>query len=110
MLFIQGLLVIFFVFAIVKVIARYRSGDLTGKVMIFWIIFWLLAGTAVILPNTTFYLARIFGVTRGADAVVYVGLALVFYLVFRLMARQEKINRDITVIVRQLALKDIDKK
>lgn len=106
---IQILLVIFFLFAMTRVVARYRQHSLSKKALFFWIIFWISAAVIVILPDSTFYLAHLVGVTRGADLVVYVGMALLFFSLFRLMVRLEKQDREITELTRKMALYDKDK-
>jgi len=101
---IQVLLIVFFLIAIAKVVRRRRANELNTGAAAVWVIFWLVATAVVALPNSTFYLARLLGVGRGADAVVYVALVVLFFMVFRLMVRQEKLNKDITRLVRQEAL------
>lgn len=101
---IQIILLVFFLFATGKVIGRYRAHELSTSGLVGWSLFWIIAAVIVVLPDTTFALARLVGVTRGADVVVYVALALIFFIVFRLMVRQEKTKRDLTALVRKLAL------
>ncbi len=106
MMLIQILLLIFFAFAIAKAIARWLNRDITLGNLFYWIIFWLAAAVIVIWPDATFYLARILGIGRGADLVVYVSLVIIFFLIFRLMINQEKQKREITRLTREIALKE----
>jgi hypothetical protein len=76
---------------------------------LFWIIFWLAVGTAVLLPQVTIFLANYLGVGRGADLVVYASLIFVFYMIFCLFVRQQKTEKDISKIVEHLAMRDKDK-
>jgi len=108
MYLIQIFLVLFFFFAIIKVAGRYRAGDLSLSAAIAWAVFWIGAAVIVIAPNSTAYFAKIFGIGRGADLVVYLSLALLFFIIFRLMVKVEKLNKEITLLVRQLALKNKD--
>ncbi|MFA6485773.1 MAG: DUF2304 family protein [Candidatus Magasanikbacteria bacterium] len=108
MLLIQILLIIFFFFAIIKVFARYRSGDVAIGAFIFWTALWVGAGVVVWKPDLTMPMARWFGIGRGTDLVVYASIALLFYLFFRLMVKVEKINKNITKIARKIALDDGD--
>ena len=59
----------------------------------------------VIQPDLTSSLAKLFGVGRGADVVVYLALVGLFFMVFRLMVKIEKLEREITKVVRNKALK-----
>lgn len=110
MYLIQIFLVLFFLFAVIKVAGRYRAGDLSLPAAAVWIIFWLGAAVIVIVPNSTAYFAKIFGIGRGADLVVYVSLALLFFIIFRLMVKVEKLNREITILVRKISLRDSERK
>lgn len=108
MMVIQTLLIIFFLFALVKVIGRWRAGDLTKAGLVWWSLFWVVAAVVVLLPNSTAYFAKLVGIGRGADLVVYLSLAGIFFIIFRLMIKIESLNKDITKLTRKIALKDKD--
>lgn len=103
---IQYLLLLFFIYAIVKVVGRYRSAELHSGWAIFWILFWVSAGAAALLPESTSFLAQLVKVGRGSDLVIYAALAAIFFLIFKLIVKLEKINKEITNIVRKEALND----
>lgn len=109
MMVIQIILVIFFLFVLFKVLGRFRSGDLKGKEAIGWVIFWILAGVVVISPNSTLVLAKVLGVGRGVDAIIYLAMALLFFLVFKIFVRLETIEHQITKLVRQDTLSQTKK-
>jgi len=109
MTIIQIILLLFFLFAVVKVVGRYGARDLSFSGMVAWVIFWAMAGLVVLFPDTTFYAARMVGVTRGADLVVYLALALIFFIIFRLMVTVERLNKDLTRVTRELALREANK-
>jgi hypothetical protein len=106
LLIIQILLIIFFLFALIKVIGRFKVGELTKQGAILWSLFWIAAAVVVLLPNSTAYLAQAVGIGRGADLVVYVALAGIFFLIFRLMVKIEMLNKDITTLTRKIAITD----
>ncbi len=106
----QGVFVLFSLLAIGNVVSRYRSHDISFRAMLFWILFWLSADVAVADPKTATYLANIFGIGRGTDFVLYISIAALFFLFFRLQIKLEKINRDVTKVVREKALTSVDKK
>ena len=106
MLIIQILLIIFFLFALLKVVGRWRAGGLTAGGLVGWLVFWLAAGVVVLLPNSTAYFAKIAGIGRGADLVVYVALAAVFFIIFKLMVKIELLNKDITKLARKISLEN----
>jgi len=104
MLLIQLFLAAFFLFAIGKVVGRYRAREISLRATFFWVIFWIVAGFIVMLPDSTMYAAKILGVGRGVDLVVYLSLAFVFFALFRLMVKNEQMRREITKLTREVAL------
>lgn len=106
----QLLFSLFALFAIGNVLKRRREGLLGPKGFVFWIFFWLIAAAAVLSPNSTTVLANYLGIGRGADLVLYVSLAVMFFILFRLHVKIESIGRDITTVVRGRALHKKKKK
>lgn len=106
----QIVFIIFLLFAISRVILRFRGGALTLRSFIFWSCLFGLAITAVLFPKLTSELARAAGIGRGVDAVIYASLVLLFYLIFRLHIFIEDIKDEITTLVRKLAMQEMDKK
>ncbi|PIT87877.1 MAG: DUF2304 domain-containing protein [Candidatus Magasanikbacteria bacterium CG10_big_fil_rev_8_21_14_0_10_40_10] len=104
MFIIQSVLSLFFLYALVRVVLRFKQDGLSIVSFIFWLVFWLAGIGLVLLPETSSYLAKIFGIGRGVDLIVYVSLALLFFMQFRLMAEKEKLKKEITLLTRQLAL------
>ncbi|MBU1148465.1 DUF2304 family protein [Patescibacteria group bacterium] len=105
---IQIILVIFILFALSRVVLRFRDKQITIGELIVWSIFWIAVVVVIILPNTTNWLANALGVGRGVDAVIYLAVIVVFYANFRLGVKIEHIQREITQIVRKQALKDLN--
>ena len=106
---IQVVLVVFAVFAFSRAVVGLRRGTLAVKPFVFWSLFWAAVVVVAVRPETTAAVARLFGVGRGADLAIYVALVLVFFLVFRLFARIEDLERQLTRFVRAQALKDLEK-
>ncbi len=91
--------------AVMSVIRRGREGVLGKSGLLFWLLFWFAALIAVLYPGSTQFLAAYLGIGRGADLVFYSAIIALFYLMFRLHIKIEGIQRDVTKIVRQEALK-----
>ena len=106
---IQIFLLLFVAFAILKTIGRFRKKEITAGQVFFWCLVWITIAFATIFPQWTVIAANKFGVGRGTDFVLYVAVALLLYIVFRLTVRIQKINRDITKIVRKDALQKSNK-
>jgi hypothetical protein len=107
MLLIQIILIAFAVLALLRAFMQFRKGNLNLAWLLFWLLFWAAVGIAVLLPQTTDMLAAFVGVGRGVDVVMDLSLIALFYLVFRLFIKLEKIERDITKLVRSISLKDL---
>ncbi len=106
---IQIVLVLFIFFALTRVILRLREKIISPKMAIFWIFIWIAALIGVVLPKTTTQLASVFGVGRGVDVIVYISLALLFYLVFRIYVTIQDLRHEITSIIRKVALENASK-
>src|SRR3989344_5790089 len=101
---IQIVLLIFILFALSRVMLRLREKILSTPAAFFWIIVWIAALVGILLPATTSKIAQFFGVGRGVDVIIYISLALLFYLVFRIYVMIEDLRHEITEIVRHIAL------
>ena len=108
MLLIQMLILALVIGVVVSVLRRFFRHELSLGAAVGWLVSWFAIAVVVVLPRTTEFLARILGVGRGADAVVYLSVVTLFYLHFRVLVRLEKMDHTITQMVRTVALKDID--
>ena len=101
---IQIILIILFLLAIIKVIGRFRAHDLSWQAMALWILFWLGGIVIVSIPDSTFIVARLLGVQRGVDVVIYAAFILVFFILFRLLLKLERLQKEITVLNKEISL------
>lgn len=95
----------FLIFAVSRVILRLKDGTLSLKNFIFWTGLFIVALVGVINPELTSVAARVLGINRGSDGVVYASILLLFYLIFRTNILLENLRHDLTELVRKLALK-----
>ena len=107
MLAFQIIVIVFCLYAAFRVWQKIRSKSLGNRWGAFWLVFWFGVGAVVALPWTTSLLAARLGVTRGVDLVIYVSVIVLFYLVFRLTIKIEKLESNITKIVRETALSEV---
>ena len=106
---IQLLLLVFVLFAASRAYLRFQGGSIHFGGLIFWFTIWGAALIAIFLPEQTTELARRMGIGRGADVVIYVSIALLFYLVFRLHVYLEDLRRQVSSLIREVALKEVVK-
>ncbi len=104
---IQIALTLFLGIAITRVVSAIRVNQISWRRGVLWIALWLTGIFVVWFPDTTLVVAQIAGVKRGVDAVLYVSVALMTYLIFRLYAAIEKQDQVITRLVSELALREL---
>lgn len=101
---IQIILVLSAVVGALSVVLRFRSHEVTRASLVAWLTVWSAVAVVAIVPNSTAQIAKIVGVGRGVDVVIYASLVILFFLVFRCLVMIEKMRREITVLVREIAL------
>ncbi len=107
---IQIVLIIFILFAISRVYLRAKERVIPVKTAAFWAFIWITALIGIALPTTTSKIAAYVGVGRGVDVIVYISLALLFYLVFRIYVMIEDLRHEITKLISNIGLKNTQKK
>ncbi len=72
--------------------------------IIFWILFWGISLIIIWLPKETIdNIGGIFGVGRGIDVLVYLSIILLFYSNFKQTEKIDKLEKEITKLVREIA-------
>lgn len=103
----QYLAIFIILFFLSRVFWQWRKNHISKSEFIFWIVFWCLAGFAIIfLKDIDKLVAKLGFSGSGIDILLYLSIVLLFYYIFRLRLRIEKIERDITKIIRDIALKE----
>jgi len=96
------LVIVFAFFAINRSWKRFEEGKETMKSFIFWFLLWIGLIALILVPGTMDFVASNIGIGRGVDVIIYITIIVLFYLSFRTDIKIEKINQDITKIVREL--------
>jgi hypothetical protein len=98
-----ALIIIFFF--IIRLLVLKKKNCLPAGEFIFWLIFWILAGTSVFFLKTIDRL--VFGLgfsASGINFLAYLAILILFYLIFRLRLKMERIEKNITAIARKIAI------
>lgn len=103
---IQIILILFILFAITRVVKRYRENILSVFETIMWVLFWVGVGGTVAYPQLTQIVAEFVGVGRGVDLVLYISIVILFYGVFKILVRLDTVERNITKLVREDAIRN----
>jgi len=76
--------------------------------LVIWLIFWGIALVLIWLPAGTLDIfGKFLGVGRGVDVLIYLSIMILFYINLRLNDRIEKLEKNITVLVREIAKKKV---
>lgn len=107
---IQAIIIIVVALILPRIFLQYRTKKINWKELLFWTLFWLAVAVVALLPQTVNVIADYLGVGRGVDVAIYISIIVLFYIVFRVFVRLDKLEKDITKLVRHLALEDKEKK
>lgn len=84
-----------------------KNNHIGANEFLFWLIFWFVAAGLIIFIRYIDRLAVELGFSAsGIEILIYLSIVILFYFVFRLRLRFEKIEEDITSIVKNIALKN----
>jgi hypothetical protein len=65
---------------------------------------WVGAALVISIPDTTSFLANLLGIARGTDLIIYTSVLVAFYLIFRIHLALDRLEQEITKVVRAIAL------
>lgn len=99
----QILIFIFVAFVIGKAIVRLAKKEISAALFCLWAVFWLVIALVAFFPATISWLAALVGVGRGVDLAIYIAIFVLFYIIFKMNSRLNKIEKNISEIVRKNA-------
>jgi len=104
----QLILSVFILFILFKTWHSYRVKRMSKSFSFFWSFFWLIGLFVIYYPGFLQGIAQIIGIGRGVDFALYISIILIFYLVYKVNLKIEKLNRDLTKVVRKIAVNEQD--
>src|SRR3989338_10633154 len=108
--FLQWIAIIFALFALSRSILRFRDRQTNWKDFLLWSGIWVAVIIVSINPNITYYFAHALGINRGIDLIIYISIIVLFYLMFRLYIKIDKVEKSITLLTRSNAISHVKKK
>lgn len=93
-----------------RAVLRFKDNKLTRNELLFWMMMCVAVITTPLIPNLTSRVSNLFGIGRGMDVVVYLSIVALFYLMFRLYVKIENIHKEVTFLVRKIAITEGGKK
>jgi hypothetical protein len=107
---IQIVIIVFGVFALSRAFLRFKDNNMGINSLLFWSVVWLAVIAVALNPFIFSSVAYRLGIATGMSFLVYASVIVLFYLVFRLYVSIENQNKTITKLVRQLAIRDAEKR
>ncbi len=107
--FLQVIGIVFALFALSRAILRYKEKSIRTNEVFFWAIIWIGVICVALFPGIFVALSIVLGIGRGVDILLYFGMILLFYLLFRLYVKVEALQKDMTAVVREIAVKHAKK-
>ena len=90
---------------LIKLVLDARKGAITLGRLIFWGLIWIALAIIVIFPEIVIALANAIGIERPKDLPIYVSIIILFVLILKIGIKIEKVEQEITNLVKNLALK-----
>ncbi|MDD3284507.1 MAG: DUF2304 family protein [Patescibacteria group bacterium] len=104
MIFLRIIITIFILSTLIKLFQTKKSGKISTLNFLLWSILWISVGIVFYKPELSTQFAKTLGIGRGADLMIYASIIVIFYLIFKILAKFERINADITKITRSIAI------
>lgn len=107
MQFYQWLVPIIAVYYIYRIVGQYRGHKRLVSSTLIWIIFWITCSFLALMPDlVSDRIAKLLGFKSNINAVIFVALGLLFLFMFYLTAIIEKMERQLSETIRELALEN----
>ena len=82
----------------------WMKGWISRKDGILWSAIFIIAGLAMAMPDMTTRVAKLVGIGRGADLMLYCSIIVMMIGFFMVYVRLRRLRRDMTLLVRRLAI------
>jgi small membrane protein len=101
----QSIALLIIIIFVVRLFILKKEHKVSANEFIFWLVFWFIAGLGVFFVKDLDRLAAALGFSAsGIQIILYAAVAVLFYMNFRLRLKIEKMDKDLTKVVRELAL------
>lgn len=105
MKFYQWLALLIALYFMYKVIKQYHVRKRLFGSTIIWVIFWITTSAMAIMPDlVSISIAEFLGIDSNINAVFFLALGFLYFFMFYTTAVVEKLEKQMTEIVRKLAL------
>ncbi len=92
-------------FFIIRTTRQYAGKKRSIRNAVVWVVFWFAVMLLAVIPNQiSFKIANIFGIKSNVNAIIFAALGALFVFVFYLSSTIERLEGQITDLVRRIAL------
>lgn len=92
---------------VVKIFKQKQKAIISHNELVFWLFFWLVAALAIIfIKQIDSFLAGLGVSASGINFLFYLGVLILFYFIFRLRLNLAKLDRQLTTLSREIAIKE----
>lgn len=90
---------------IARVIFLWRKRKIEVSVALFWVMIWAAIVFVAFDTQTLNALTTAVGIGRTVDLAMYIGILILLYVVFQLNMKVNRLERQLTKLVREISLK-----
>lgn len=102
----QTLLFVFAVYVFFRTTSALIKRQMSIKEFIFWSAIWITVIAVALNPRLIGNISRRLGISKGVDFLPYYGMIILFYSLYGLYIRVDNLEKALTKIVREIALKN----
>lgn len=88
----------------------YKKNSIAILGAIIWATFWITGLIIIWFPHIIELIGNALGVGRSIDALVYISIILLLYITLSQKIKSNEIEKEITMLSRKIALKDLENK
>lgn len=105
-MFQQVIALLIIAFFVTRLIKQKQKNQITKNESILWFTFWALAALAIIFIKTIDKVVAALGFSgSGINFLIYIAVMILFYFIFKMRLKIVKLEKNITDITREVALK-----
>lgn len=107
----QILALIIIAFFVTRLAKQRQQGSISKNEFSLWLLFWFIAGLAIILIKQIDSLVQLLGFSgSGINFLIYLAVIILFYLLFRLRLKVAKLENNLAKVVREFAQMEVSHK
>lgn len=103
----QLIIISIVLFVIYRTLLSFKAKKVTRSFFYVWTFLWLIVLFFAVEQDLLIRFANYLGVGRGVDLVIYSSIIVAYYLLYRIFIKLSEIDRKITNIVREGAIREI---